>query len=236
MVWVLGDLNASLLMPVVWHAVGGVAGYSASQVTTYYVIAMAVTQIVTCHLLWDIAVDIREGAFSVSLTRPIPYFWFSLARNIAWRIGKLVLFVPVLCVLLMVYGLPELNTVSFGFEFWVALVMGQSMSFAAAYCMAMVTLWTTEFESLFWLYYLPDLLFSGRVVPLSAFPDWAKGLASVSHFRYTVGFPTEIAMGRLSPGDVWFGLAMQSGYLLAFAWLGQALFRRGVRQYAGFGS
>ncbi len=234
-IWVLADLQAALMMPIVWRAVGGLQGYSKGEVTTYYVVAMTLSQFVTCHLLWDIAFDIREGAFTAFQVRPFSHRAASFVRNIAWRCGKLILFIPLLLLLLPLYGLPSLHGLHPGGFFVLTVVLGQTVAFLSAYCMAMVTLWTTEFVSLFQLYYFPELLLSGRVVPLSALPEWARRLADWTHFRYTVSFPTETLLGKLSPSAVMQGLAAQAAWCVVFWWLGNVLYARGVRHYSGFG-
>ncbi|MBS1714762.1 MAG: ABC-2 family transporter protein [Armatimonadetes bacterium] len=235
-IWVLADMQTALLMPFVWSAVGGVAGMGPGQTVAYYVAAMCVSQFVTCHLLWDIAVDIREGAFSSQLLRPVSYLFASFVRNVAWRLAKAVLFVPVVLVLLPLYGRPDWTGLRFGPEFVLSAVLGQVLAFAAAYCMALVTLWTTEFISIFQVYYFPELLLSGRVVPLGAFPPAVQGLAGCTHFRYTVAFPVEVLFGKASGGVFWAGIGAQVAWTLVFLWLGRVLFRAGVRRYAGFGA
>ena len=41
-----------------------------------------------------------------------------------------------------------------------------------------------------------ELLFSGRLVPLSLMPDWAQRLADVLPFKWTFGYPIEALIGR----------------------------------------
>lgn len=235
-IWVLGDLQLTLIMPVVWRAVGGVGGYDPDQVTAYYILTMTVSQFVTSHLLWDIGFDIREGVFSSLLLRPINHLWASVSRNLAWRVGKVALFLPLLAALMPLYGVPNLGAARFDVAFFAAVFLGQTLAFLAAYCMAMVALWTTEFVSLYEMYYLPELLLSGRVVPLAALPEWARHLANLTHFRYTVSFPAELALGHLSNQAQQFGFLMQCGWTLFFLFLARFLFSRGVRQYSGFGA
>lgn len=235
-IWVLGDLQLTLIMPIVWRAVGGVAGYGPSEVVTYYVLSMTVSQFVTSHLLWDIGFDIREGVFSSLLLRPIPHLLASVSRNLAWRVGKLALFIPFLLLLMPLYGLPSMQGVRIDWSVIVAVLLGQTLAFLSAYCMAMVALWTTEFISLFEIYYMPELILSGRVVPLASLPSWAQSLAGMTHFRYTVSFPVELALGKLSGAEIQFGFVLQAVWTLVFYGLARLLFTKGVRQYSGFGA
>lgn len=234
-IWVLGDLQVALMMPIVWRAVGGLSGFSVAEVTSYYLVMMTISQFVTCHLLWDIGFDIREGTFSGQILRPFSHLSMSFARNIAWRVGKLVLFLPFLLLLLPIYGFEHLVAGRVDGSFLLALMLGQTLAFFAAYCIAMVAMWTTEFVSLFQLYYVPELIFSGRVVPLTALPEWAQAIGRASHFRYTVAFPTEVYLGRLTQAEVMAGFGAQVGWGVFFYALSLFLFQRGVKQYSGFG-
>lgn len=234
-IWVLGDLQVAIMMPLVWRAVGGVGGMSPSEVTTYYIVVLTVSQFVTCHLLWDIAWDIKEGTFSSLLLRPVSHLASSFSRNLAWRTGKLILYVPVFLMLLLMYGIPASNTFHPTWEFWLSVILGQTMAFLAAYTVAMVALWTTDVTSIFQVYYFPELLLSGRVVPLASLPPWVQNLAECTHFRYTVGFPTEVLLGRVAGPAVHWGLGVQAAWLLLFWGTSRLLFKKGVRQYYGFG-
>lgn len=235
-IWVLGDLQLTLLMPLVWTAAGGIHGYSTSEMFTYYLLAMLVSQVVTCHLLWDIGFEIREGVFVTTLLKPIGIMSYCFARNISWRFGKLLLFLPFLLVLLPLYGFQSLSIVNLSPSFWLALVLGQTLAFFFAFALSMVAFWTTEFISIFEIYYMPEIFFSGRLVPLSALPTWVSNIANMSHFRYTVSFPVEIATGKLSETQIAQGFFVQSMWLIVGYFLCRILLTRGLKHYSGFGS
>ncbi len=234
-IWMFSDLQDSILLPLVWHAAGGMPGYSVSEIGIYYVLALSISQIVTCHLLWDIGFEIREGLFSEQLMRPVSHLASSFVRNLAWRWGKFVLFLPVLMLMLAVYGIPSNYSLRLIPEFWISLALGQVMAFFIAYALSMIALWTTDFMSLFQIYYFPEMLLSGRVVPIESLPDGVQKFSSFAHFRYTVGFPTEIAMNRISQVAIWQGLGIQIAWIAIFWGLSAWLFRKGCQQYSGFG-
>jgi ABC-2 type transport system permease protein len=92
-----------------------------------------------------------------------------------------------------------------------------------------------EAHSVFALYYVPMLLLSGWVAPISLTPPWIQALAMVMPFRYTTAVPVEIALGKLS-GDAMFAqLLGQALWVAAAILLGVVLWRRGLRVYAGVG-
>lgn len=213
-----------------------IGGMNHQQLVAYYLCSMTISQFVICHLLWDIAWDIREGQFSTLLSRPISTFWYNFARNAAWRITKSLLFLPLLLLVALLYGGIGSMSLEFGWRFWIALGLAHTLSFLAAYSISMIALWTTEFESVFRLYYVPELFLSGRLVPLATLPPWAQSVASWMPFQYTISFPTQTLIGKVSPSEFPHSLAVQLSWIVVFAVLGNILFRRGVMQYTGFGN
>ena len=59
-----------------------------------------------------------------------------------------------------------------------------------------------------------ELLFSGRLVPLSLMPDWAQRLADVLPFKWTFGYPIEALIGQLPVSELLGGLAMQALWIV----------------------
>jgi len=238
-IWVIADVQAALILPAVWLASAGPTGLAGgmdrAQLITYYLVTMTLSQFVICHLMWDLAWDIKDGYFSAQLLRPLDYFRTSLARNLSWRVAKLAMFLPILPVVTLAYGGLSGVSLHFSWAFIASALLAHMLSFLAAYALTMVSLWTTEFMSIFRLYYVPEMFLSGRVIPLSAMPPWAQTLGSFTHFPYMVSFPTKILLGELKTHEIWSGLGMQVGWCAVFAVLGPVLFSRGLRQYSGPG-
>lgn len=238
--WVLADAQTAMLLPAVWLATAApgqpVAGMTRPELITYYVGSMVLSQFITCHLMWDIAWDIREGDFSSHLLRPYNYFRMNLARNFAWRVAKLVLFVPLGFLVFFIYHGVGMAPMHITIPFIISVLLAQFLSYTAAFCMSMTALWTTEFMSTLRLYYLPEMFLSGRLIPLSALPIWALGVARFTHFRYMIYFPTQMLMGNLSSTQVREGLLMQVLWISFFLVLGRFVFLKGTRHYSGFGN
>ncbi len=237
-IWVLADAQSALILPAVWLAAApnGVAGLDRGQLVSYYLVSMVLAQFITCHLMWDIAFDIREGDFSAQLIRPISFFRLNLARNLSWRVAKLFLFLPLGLLAFGLYAYKGATApVFFSWEAVAAILLAQVLSFFAACCVALVTLWTTEFVSILRLYYIPEQFLSGRLLPLATLPFWAQGVARWSHFRLTNAFPAEILLGRVSSFETRLGLIAQLVWILFFWALAGLMLRRGLRRYTGVG-
>lgn len=238
-IWVLTDAVNCFAMPIVFAAASGgaaIQGFSRPDFFAYYLALLMITSFVLCHLMWEIAWEVKEGTFSAQLVRPISYYQWTFVRNLSWRLTRLMMTVPIALLMILVYR-EHLSFSQFHFipQFWVALVLGNMVSFSVAVAFGMVALFLTEAQSVFELYYVPMLFLSGAMFPIALLPPWAQSLAKVFPFFYTTGLPTEIVIGRISGGQAW-GLIL--GQII---WIGLAYgffrfaWKKGLRQYSGVG-
>lgn len=238
-IWVVVDVQSALILPAVWLAAAGpsgiIAGMDRSEIVTYYIASATLSSFITCHLMWDMAWDIKEGEFSAHLMRPLSYFWLNAGRNMAWRVAKLALFVPVALVFFLAYGSVGLAPMHFTFSFLLSVLLAHTLSYCAAFCLAMLVLWTTEYHSVLRLFYFPEWFLSGRLVPLTAMPAAIGVVATFTHFRYTNYFSVEILLGRLSVLQIQQGFLVQVGWIVFFLLLGRVMFKAGVKRYSGVG-
>src|SRR5579862_7557533 len=208
-IWVIADAQMAVILPAVWVAtgVGKVAGMDSIQLVTYYIVSMTISQFVTCYLMWDICWDIREGFVTSFLIKPFPFFAFNVGRNFSWRVAKVTLFLPLIVVVYYCYlGARPTSPLHFTAEFWASLFLAHTLSFVAGYWVSMIAFWTVEFFSILRLYFLVELLLSGRLLPIDTMPGWVRGLANTLHFSYTNAFPVEVLMGQKSHADTVRGL------------------------------
>lgn len=239
-IWILTDVTTAVTMPLVWVAAsrGGqaIGGYTNSDFVLYYLCMLMLGSFVTSHIMWELAMEIKEGQFSTTLVRPISLYQFTFLRNLSWRIIRVSLFLPFFLLLLWMYrGFLGGAVVHVGWEFCVALVLGHLVSFSFVMMMAMLALFTQEVMSIFELYYIPMMFLSGQLFPIALLPAWARNLAALFPFYYTVGAPTEILIGRVSGPAVYPVLGMQVGWIIVCYLLSRVLWAKGLKHYSGVG-
>jgi ABC-2 type transport system permease protein len=61
-------------------------------------------------------------------------------------------------------------------------------------------------------------------------------VAHILPFRWTIGFPVEILLGRLTPAQVLTGFAIQAAWLLVGALLVKFAWRASVKRYSAVGA
>lgn len=239
-IWILTDLTTAVTMPLVWARSAGVgqkiAGFSSSDFVLYYLCMLLLGSFVTSHIMWELAMEIKEGQFSTMLLRPVSFMQFTFIRNLTWRVIRTGLFAPFCVALLFIYKdfLGEAH-VSLSWQFWSSLVLGHLVSFSFVTMMAMIALFTQEVNSLFELYYVPMLFLSGQLFPVALMPDWVRILAKIFPFYYTTGAPTEILIGRLSGTAATQAIMIQLAWITGALLMGRFLWAKGLKHYSGVG-
>ena len=240
LIWILTDLVTAITMPLVWAkastTTGVIGGFTQGDFVLYYLCQLLIGSFITSHIMWEVAMEIREGQFSTQLVRPISFYQFTFLRNLSWRIIRTALFAPFFVALLWLYrSYLSDATVYLGWEFWTSFVLGHLVSFTLVTMMAMIALFTTEVMSIFELYYVPMLFLSGQLFPVSVLPPWATSIAKWLPFYYTTGAPTEILVGRIGGQASLHVIGMQVLWIVV-AYLGaRVLWAKGLKYYTGVG-
>jgi ABC-2 type transport system permease protein len=240
LIWMMTDAVPAVLMPLVWLASyngrPAIRGFTPPDMIAYYLTNLALANFMVTHIMWDMATDIREGRFSIFLTRPFGYLPYQYAGNLSWRLMRLVLFLPVFLVCVWIFHDRLVwRHYSLGAEFWLAVLGGHLLSFAIGYTMGLLALFFTEVRSIFMFYYMPFTFLSGQVVPLAMLPDWAHHAAFVAPFRYTLSFPAEILLGQAAGESVRNGLLVLAAWIVGMYFLTGLLWRAGLRRYTAVG-
>jgi ABC-2 type transport system permease protein len=186
--------------------------------------------------MWELAMEIREGQFTVALLRPYSFYAFTFLRNLSWRILRTGLTAPFMLVLVFAYkSYLSSATIYLGWEFWVALIGGHLVSITFVLMMSMLALFVQEAQSIFELYYVPFMFLSGYLFPIGLLPEWARIVAKFFPFYFTTGAPTEILIGRLSGEAAMGAILTQIGWILFAFFMAQFLWRKGLKHYTAVG-
>ncbi len=238
-IWILTDLTTAITMPLVWAAAssgGPIAGLRTSDFVLYYLGMLILGSFVNSHIMWEVAIEIREGIFSTYLIRPISFYQYTFFRNLSWRCIRMAFTVPFLIALLALYrSFLEGATVYLGWELWASMVLGHLVSFVFVMAMGMIALFTQEAMAVFELYYVPHLFLSGYLFPLSLLPSWAQSASKWMPFYYTAGAPTEILIGKLEGPESHKTLMIQAVWIVVIYAVSQVLWRKGLKYYTGVG-
>jgi ABC-2 type transport system permease protein len=236
----LGFLIEPIVYLVVWRTVaaqaGTIGGYGVADFTAYYIVWTLVRNmnLALTPYVWDWW--IQRGRVSDMLLRPVHIFHRQLASFAGFKFVWILLWVPIAAGLVLAFQ-PELHpTWGQAIAFFVAIWGGYVVRFSLLFLLGLGSFWTTRASAMFEIVIAAELLLSGRLVPLSVMPDWVESLAALLPFQWTFQFPIETLIGKLSAGEILFGLAAQ---VVWFAILGGAIalvWRRAIRRYTAVGT
>lgn len=239
--YMIGMVAEPVIYLVVWSTVaraqgGMVAGYTAGDFVSYYIIWTLVRNmnIVLTPYAWEYY--IQQGQLSGELLKPIHPLHSQIAYFSGWKFVVIVMWLPIAAILALAFK-PAFSPPWWAIPaFFVALWGGFFVRFMLLWLLGMITFWTTRVSAFFELYFTLELLFSGRLVPLSLLPEWARQIAGFMPFQWAFGFPIELLLGRLTPQQTLYGIAMQAFWTLLGILLVRLTWRAALKRYSAVGA
>ncbi len=240
-IWMISHVLEPLVYLVVWSVVsrsneGSVGGISTGQFAAYFIVMMLVNHFTYTWIMYEYEYRIRGGSLSFALLRPI----HPIHRDIVDNLSSKLITLPMMCVAAAFLALLFKPELSFSFitvaAFLPALLLAFILRFLIEWTLALVAFWTTRVSAVNQGYYVAALFLSGQVAPLSLLPHPVQVTAAVLPFRWTISFPVEVLLGKLTATEVCTGLAVQMAWLGLAVILLRVVWRAGVRTYSAVGA
>jgi ABC-2 type transport system permease protein len=238
--WTLavGWLMGPLVYLFVWTtaaASSSLAGFDRGDFVAFYLCLIVVNQFTYPVSNWTVGDVIRTGGFSTWLLRPIPAFYEAAGSDLATKMVCLP-FIGGVVLLLGIWLRPSfsLSWVQV-LSFVPALLLAMALRFLLAYVLALLALWNDRSDALLALNDTLLFLLGGIVAPTALLPGLLRPVAESLPFRYMVGFPVEVLLGKLNPAQLGMGFAVQLGWLLALLAIHRLVWRRGIKRYTAIG-
>jgi ABC-2 type transport system permease protein len=239
--YTLGMVAEPTIYLVVWSSIarqhgGFVGGIDAGHFAAYYIVWTLVRTMNIVFTPYGWEERIREGQLSAQLLRPLHPVHYDIGWFAGHKIPWLVMYLPIAAALSLVFH-PQLSpgaldVAVFLVAIWGAYVIRSLNHFV----LGMVTIWTTRATAVFQVWFLAELLLSGRLVPLTLMPHWTQTLSAFLPFKWTFYFPIEALVGSMSTGALLSGLALQALWTAIGAAAVWSSFRLSVRHYSAVGN
>ncbi len=239
-IWLIGHILTPLVSLVVWTAVsrsggGSVGGFSAGDFSAYYLVLMVVNHLTFTWIMFEYEYRIRHGSLSFALLKPVHPIHSDVADNLSFKLITLPGILLTAGLLALAFPASFHPPLWAALAFLPALFLAFLVRFLLEWTLALTAFWTTRVSAVNQTYFVAALFLSGQMAPLALLPAWVRAASALLPFRWTVAFPVELLLGRLSPVQALEGLAAQAAWLAAGLLLLRIVWRAGVRVYTAVG-
>lgn len=217
------------------NAAAAAAPISLSQTITYTWLAQGMLALLPWAPDPDVVANVRSGGVAYDRLRPVDAYVLWYMRALGWMIARALpraaMMAAFAAVLLPLIGLsdwawkPPANAVqaalcilstALALGLSAAMVMLVNILVAATMNGRGIQILTTPLVT----------LFSGNLVPLALFPDWARTAMLVQPMAGVFDIPCRIYFGALAGQMAWAGIGLQVFWTLVVVWLGRQWLER----------
>jgi ABC-2 type transport system permease protein len=227
-------------MMLVWDQVvaeAPTAGMGQTEMARYFCATLFARQFTSSWVFWELNHEIRTGALSVQLLRPVGPLPLHLVSNIVVMPFRLLVLIPMSLIIALwrpeVLTWPEPSLFALGL---LATALGFFINFTIQAMLGSLAFWIQQSLGLWSVWFGLFALASGYIYPLAVLsPTWERWLRRLP-FHSTLGLPAELLAGNV---DLSTGLAGVGWQLF---WLGlcllglRALWSAGLRRHEAVGA
>lgn len=181
--------------------------------------------------------EIRQGDLNKYLVRPIPYLQYRFFDMIGSRFTFVLLNVIPLCVITIVLNFLNIFTFSillFGILSAILFIfIGLIINFLLDTLIGLCAFWLDQVIFLFIVKEILLWLFSGKLLPLDFAPEGLRKVIMVLPFKFLSYYPTSLFMGKNQFDFIEIIIAL--GWILGLYILLQIIWKKGIKEYAGYG-
>ncbi|CAN5923226.1 ABC-2 family transporter protein [soil metagenome] len=238
LVWIL-TTTLPLVMLGLWTSVAEEApfrGYTSAAFVAYYLSNLIVRNLTGSWVAWQVSEEIRLGAMSMRLLRPLhPYVAFA-ASHLAAVPFRSVVVLPVAIALLVSSGASALTTEPLQLALILpSLVLAWIITFNVMFMIGSLGFFFTKTMGMLNLYFGLFSLLSGYLLPIPLLPRAIGWFAEWMPFRYMLSAPIELMTLHLGSDAVARILLAQLGWAVATFVLTFWVWNRGVRRFEAVG-
>ncbi len=220
-----------MIFTAFYHSSTAAQPMAYEEVRTYIWLGQAMLAMLPWNVDAEIRQMVRTGGVAYELLRPLDLYLLWFSRALAWRMAPTLLrAVPLFTIAWLFFGLQLPATWMAAAGWMLATLLAILLSSAISTLQNISLLWTIAGEGIANLTFAGVLVFSGMVVPLPLFPDWAQPVIKLLPFRGLCDVPFRIYAGHIPPSEYWREMVQQLAWIFGLIILGRWVLSRGMRR------
>lgn len=212
-------------------------GYTQSMILTYVLLTSVARTVVLGTTTMEIGDLINQGNLSNFLVKPMPFFRYYAARDIADKALNMAFAVVELVLLFILLRPPvfiQHNLVLIALAL-LATAVAAVLYFFFSMILGFLGFWTPDVWGVRFISFVVMEFFAGGLFPLDILPQPLFVLSQSLPFFYFVYFPLKIYLGQLSAASIATGLTIAGIWTIGLAFFASLVWQRGLRVYTAEG-
>ncbi len=214
--------------------------FSDTELIAYFIAVIYIGIASEMWQSWFVAENVNDGTFSTYLLKPFHPIMRYIIDNFSDKIFKMTI---VTIILFSAHFLiPQTVWGQFNFSPLIialtllSLSLGYIMMFLLEYSIGLSAVWFYDIGFLKTWIDLTYTIFAGRLIPLIFFPVALLNFSILLPFRYTVSFPVEIILGKLSSSQIVLGFIIEIFWVGAIFLIYKLIYKKFAKDFQGHGS
>ncbi len=203
-------------------------------IISYYVALMLITLMTESFEQFTLAERIYDGTLSHDLLRPQPVVIGVIGANLAIRSWLTIIGIPAVVLTGLAMGV-RLDPAAILLAL-PALPLAGIMMFLWTYGLSLTGFWTERVHAVVGFGSYLILILGGTIAPVELLPEPWRQISRLLPMYGMLGFPAELATGRLRGGAVIIGYLLQLGWIAIGVGICVRLWRAGTRRYTVVGA
>ena len=238
-IWIL-TASMPLIMLLVWDRVaegGPVGRFGQDDFARYFSATLVVRQLTSAWIVWELNDNIRTGALSSALLKPMHPLVFPAAESLSSMPIRILVLIPLLFLIwLWRPGMGIALTLDHVPLLAISVPLAWAMNYLVQATFGCLAFWVDQSLGLFNVWFGLWSLFSGYLLPIELLPPGFAEVARWLPFRAMLSVPIEIAAGMLRGAAAFEAIGLQLLWLAVAVLLLRGVWRRGVRRYEAYGA
>lgn len=217
-----------------WDAIysgrGQIGGFNKEEMIAYVIVAWVTRAFYFSNLDRKVAVEIRDGKIALELIRPYSYQMVKFTRAFGEAIFRMLFFAlpaGVIIYLIRPFMLPP-DTPALTF-FMVTLLASFIINAQISMLFGFMVFFTKSTTGIYKMKRVIMDLFSGLLIPISFYPDWARKIVELLPFQAVSYIPNIVYLGKVTGGEAIKVLALQLFWIVFLAILSRLAWRFAVK-------